>query len=372
MVSKQRKRIWPHVLTLVGFTLLLAGVEHMFAAPAGGKTAAESADQKGEKKDNKKSADAAHHYDPMAHVQDSDEFHLFENFEPHHIHLPAPFGIQITKFMVIETIAALLILLIYVPLGVRMKDGSPPTGFFANCFEVLLTFVREEIAKPSLAADDHGHGHSDGHGEHATSTAHGHAHAAAGHDHPAHDSHGADVHPADAYVPFLWTLFLFILFNNLLGMIPFLGSPTGSIYTTVGLAIVVFFALHGSAIKKLGLAGYMHSMWPQIEVPGKPLQFVIRLMVCVIEVMGVLVKNVVLAVRLFANMFAGHVVLAVILGFILLAANTNIYLWGTITVSSVLGIVALSLLELFVAFLQAYIFTFLTALFMGMALNPQH
>jgi F-type H+-transporting ATPase subunit a len=81
----------------------------------------------------------------------------------------------------------------------------------------------------------------------------------------------------------------------------------------------------------------------------------------------------VLAVRLFANMFAGHTVLAVILLFILTAAQGgNRWLLGGVSVASVLGVVALSLLELFVAFLQAYIFVFLTALFMGMSLHPEH
>ena len=84
-----------------------------------------------------------------------------------------------------------------------------------------------------------------------------------------------------------------------------------------------------------------------------------------------------LAIRLFANMFAGHMVLATILLFIQMAANIfpgflGELLWGTVTVSSVVGILALSLLELFVAFLQAYIFTFLSALFMGMAMHPSH
>jgi F-type H+-transporting ATPase subunit a len=81
----------------------------------------------------------------------------------------------------------------------------------------------------------------------------------------------------------------------------------------------------------------------------------------------------VLAVRLFANMFAGHMVLATILLFIFaVGKNGFTALWPAVTFASVVGVVALSLLELFVAFLQAYIFVFLTSLFMGMALNPQH
>ena len=92
-----------------------------------------------------------------------------------------------------------------------------------------------------------------------------------------------------------------------------------------------------------------------------------------IEMFGTVIKSFVLAVRLFANMFAGHMVLATILLFIVIGRPTpSLALWTMVTVASVLGVVGLSLLELFVAFLQAYVFMFLTALFMGMALHPEH
>src|SRR5207249_1168278 len=152
-------------------------------------------------------------------------------------------------------------------------------GWRDNAFEVLLTFVRDEVAKPSI-------------GE----------------------------HDADRYVPFLWTLFLFILFNNLLGMFPFGGSATASIYVNAGLAVCVFFAIHGSAVAKMGFVHYLKSLWPHIDVPFV-LGIFLKPMICLIEVFGVLVKNAVLAVRLFANMFAGHMVLATILIFIFVARN---------------------------------------------------
>ena len=88
----------------------------------------------------------------------------------------------------------------------------------------------------------------------------------------------------------------------------------------------------------------------------------------VIEVAGLLIRHIVLAVRLFANMFAGHVVLAVILGFILMARGSSLFV--PVMASSVIGVILLSLLEMFVAFLQAYIFTFLSALFIGSAVHP--
>jgi F-type H+-transporting ATPase subunit a len=89
-------------------------------------------------------------------------------------------------------------------------------------------------------------------------------------------------------------------------------------------------------------------------------------------VFGHFIKAFVLAVRLFANLFAGHLVLAFILTFIVMAKHANVFLIGTISLGSVLMVTALSLLEIFVAFLQAFIFTYLMALFLGAALHPQH
>jgi F-type H+-transporting ATPase subunit a len=305
-------------------------------------------------------ASRSHAADALSHVLDSHEWHLFTTFEPKHIHLPLftftlfdrEYEFQITKFMVLQLIAAGLIMAIFIPLCRRAASGEHPKGAWWNSFEALLTFIRDQIAKPALSS-----GHDELHDDH-------------------HDGHHADHHKTtandyDKYVPFLWTIFLFVLFNNLLGMMPFGASATGSIYVTGALALVVFFAIHGSAVAKMGLVPYVKSLWPQIDVPF-PLGYLLKPMIFVIEVVGVLVKNAVLAVRLFANMFAGHMVLATILLFITMAANTAFAMWATITLSSVLGIIALSLLEIFVAFLQAYIFTFLTALFMGMALHPQH
>ncbi len=93
-------------------------------------------------------------------------------------------------------------------------------------------------------------------------------------------------------------------------------------------------------------------------------------MIFVIEVIGLFIRHIVLAVRLLANMFAGHLVLAVIVSFIIAAGQTFVLLWAGITITSVLGAATLTLLEIFVAFLQAYIFVFLTALFIGMSAHP--
>jgi F-type H+-transporting ATPase subunit a len=240
---------------------------------------------------------------------------------------PRDMGVGITKFMILELLAAVLIAAIYIPLGRRAQDGSLPKGRFWNLFESLLTFVRDEIAKPNL-------------GE----------------------------HDADRFVPYLWTVFLFILTCNLLGMFPFLGSPTASIWVTGSLALCSFVLFHGAPIRTMGFMHYMKALWPHIDVPY--LGPLLSGAIFSIELLGTVIKSFVLAVRLFANMFAGHMVLSVI--FLFIVASANSWLWVLITPASVVAIVALSLLELFVAFLQTYVFTFLTALFLGMLLHPEH
>jgi F-type H+-transporting ATPase subunit a len=238
--------------------------------------------------------------------------------------------------MILELLVAVLIWVAYSGLAHQIENGDPPKGPLWNFLEWILTFIRDQIARPTI-------------GE----------------------------HDADKYLPFLWTLGLFILLNNLLGMIPWMGSPTANIYMTGALALCSLVLMHGAAIAKMGFFHYVKSLWPHIDLPpmyglGIVFGFLIKLMIFVIELVGTLIKSGVLAVRLFANMFAGHVVLATILLFIVTAGNLPLLAWGSISVVSVLGEVALSLLELFVAFLQAYLFVFLTALFTGMALHPQH
>jgi F-type H+-transporting ATPase subunit a len=281
---------------------------------------------------------ATHDPEPFDHVMDSEAWEFFNAVFGDKVEWTLPgftipftnYHFQITKFMILELIAAVLILLIYVPLARRSRDGELPKGGWWNAFESLLTFVRNEIAIPNL-------------GE----------------------------HDAEKYLPYLWTLFLFLLFCNLLGMFPFMGSPTASIWVTGALACISFLMMNGAAILKMGPVHYVQSLWPHIDVPYVGWFF--SLAIFTIELLSTFIKSGVLAVRLFANMFAGHMVLAVILIFIYSAAQAgNGWLLGGVSIASVLGVVALSLLELFVAFLQAYIFVFLTALFMGMSLHPEH
>jgi F-type H+-transporting ATPase subunit a len=176
-------------------------------------------------------------------------------------------------------------------------------------------------------------------------------------------------HDADRFLPFLWNVFFFILFCNLLGLVPWAGSPTGALAVTGSLALVCFVMVVGSGMAKFGILGYWMGMVPHLE--PWPLAIILKPMLTAIEFGGTCVKHCVLAVRLLANMFAGHLVLFVIIGFIGATVHSGFALWLGVTVASVLGATALSLLELLVAFLQAYIFTFLSAVFIGMAVH-QH
>jgi F-type H+-transporting ATPase subunit a len=272
---------------------------------------------------------AGHAENPLAHVIDHETIELPwftpPNFE-WTIHLPAPGGFQITRFMVMELLAGFLMLVILVPVVRHIARTHVSRGWFMNMFEAMLLFIRDDVARPAIG----GHG-------------------------------------ADRFLPYLWTVFFFILFNNLLGMFPGGASPTGNVNVTGVLALMTLVVVLGAGMREQGAAGYWIAIVPHLDVPRvmKPPLWGLMFF---IEVVGLFIRHIVLAIRLFANMFAGHVVLSVILGFILMAyASLAFYLVAPVSIG---GVIALSLLELFVAFLQAYIFTFLSALFIGTAVHP--
>jgi F-type H+-transporting ATPase subunit a len=242
------------------------------------------------------------------------------------IPLGSIFGIQITRFMVMEAVAALFVIAIVIPVVRHIARTPVSHGWFMNMVEAVLLFIRDAVARPSIG----GHG-------------------------------------ADRFLPFLWTVFFFVLFNNLLGILPGGASATGNVNVTGVLAVMTLCTVVGAGMRELGVAGYWLALVPHLDVPGwlKPPLWVLMFF---IEVAGLLIRHVVMAVRLFANMFAGHMVLAVILGFILMAQGAAAF-W-LVMPASVAGVIALSLLEMFVAFLQAYIFTFLSAMFIGAAVHP--
>jgi len=188
-------------------------------------------------------------------------------------------------------------------------------------------------------------------------------------------------HETERYLPYLLSLFFFILTCNLLGMIPFAdiqhvagkvvvgseyewavfgGTATSNLAVTAGLAIISFFVIQFHAFKSLGIGG-----WAKHLTGGAPL-YLLPLMLP-LEFLGMFIKPTALAIRLFANMVGGHTMLAVLtmFGMMTFQATSNWMITGTIEAVSVVAAVAISFLELFVAFLQAFIFMLLTAVFIA-------
>ncbi len=237
------------------------------------------------------------------------------------------FDLQVTKFMVLEVAVAVVLLLIFVPLARKVATGKPPRGYFWNLFEAMILFIRNEVVRPSIGQ-----------------------------------------HEADRFLPFILTLFFFILGCNLAGLLPWCGSPTGALAVTGALALMSFLCVIGAGMAKFGAVKFWLGLCPHMDVPFVLRVFLIPMMLF-IEILGLCIKHIVLAVRLLSNMFAGHLVVAVVLLFVVMFANSPA--WYGVMPVSVLGATALNMLELFVAFLQAYLFAFLTALFIGMAVH-QH
>jgi F-type H+-transporting ATPase subunit a len=239
----------------------------------------------------------------------------------------------LTNHMVMLMISAALMLLIFPKMTKRYRDGEHvPTGT-RNFFEAIMLYMRDDVVKPLLGPQ------------------------------------------TTAYIPYLWTLFFFILFTNILGLLPLdiptqamglgakhhglFGTATGNFWVTASLALVTFCVVQISGIRANGLLGWMHHF-----LGGAP--WYVAIIMIPVEIMGMLIKPFALAVRLAANMTAGHILLAVIIGFVPAAfAALGVIGGGTIGVVSVVSAVAIMCLELFVAFLQAYLFTFLTALFIS-------
>ena len=153
-----------------------------------------------------------------------------------------------------------------------------------------------------------------------------------------------------------------------MGMVPWAGAPTGAFAVTLGMAMVTFATVIVSGSKKFGVLGFWANQVPSMDLPF-PMGFVIKPILFAIEVLGLFIKHGVLAVRLLANMVAGHLVLLGVMGLAFSLEGAMSPMWPMTAVIAVVGSTLFSLLELFVAFLQAYIFTFLSALFIGAAVH---
>lgn len=252
----------------------------------------------------------------LHHVQDT---RVFDLWPLGHVNLPEIhlFGIDfsITKHLVMMWIASVL-LVVVLRLAFR-RQASVPSGI-ANLLEALVVFLRDEVILPNT-------------GE-----------------------------AGRRYLPFLLTTFFFILFCNLLGLIPYGATATGNITVTAALALIALTMIQLGGIKEHGLKHHLQNLVPH----GLPV-WLLPIMIPV-EILGQFTKPFALCVRLYANMTAGHIV---ILSFISMIFIFESFLISPVAVGFALFI---NLLEVFIAFLQAYIFTLLTSLFMGMSIHPQH
>jgi F-type H+-transporting ATPase subunit a len=238
---------------------------------------------------------------------------------------------------IIMMLLAAIILIVLMPRLLRVPTEADdvarhtPRGA-RNGIEALCTFFREFVARPNLGPY------------------------------------------TDRFVGYIWTLFFFIFTCNLLGLLPlapitkFLfrlphgvsGAATGNVWVTGALAVCTLLMVVGNGLWTHGFGYVRHFfMGP----------FPINILIAVLDVVGLFAKSFALAVRLFANMVAGHILLGVLLSFIAMAFSAGAVIGFSIAIPVVAGSVAITMLELFVAFLQAFIFTFLTAVFIGMAVN---
>ncbi|MCG8653976.1 MAG: F0F1 ATP synthase subunit A, partial [Pirellulales bacterium] len=238
-------------------------------------------------------------------------------------------------------VAAVAVVLVFWFVSTRVRvEGKglaayKTRGRLAQLFETMLTFIRDEVVRPNL-----------------------------------HEL-------TDKYIYYIWTIFFFVLFANVLGLVPigymaYLvggdshlgGTATGNLSLNVVLAMGTFIAILYIGIKETGLKTFLAHFnpigWddPKMLLIGIPLYF--------LEWLGLIIKCVVLAVRLFGTMMAGHLVIAAFIGLVFAAKEVSYGLAYGVQIAVILGGVVLTLLELFICFLQAFIFTFLSVLFISL------
>ena len=242
------------------------------------------------------------------------------------VHLgPLTLDLSPTKHVVFMLVAAFIVMALFIPLGRAMRrkyTDQAPSGL-ANALEAMIVFFRDEVVRRNI-----GHG-------------------------------------ADAYTPYILSLFFFILTMNLLGLVPFGATATGNLSVTGALAALTLVVVEISGMVQLGFKGYLGTIFyapPGMHPAGQAMMLVIMTPV---EFLGKLTKPFALAIRLFANMTAGHTLVLSLLGLIFMFANLALGKWA-IAGASLTMVSAIMILELFVALLQAYIFAMLTAVFIGL------
>jgi F-type H+-transporting ATPase subunit a len=233
------------------------------------------------------------------------------------IKLPTVWGIDLTitnHIIMMWIVSAILI----AAFGLAFRRRQLVPHGLANGLESLVAYLRDDLILPNLGAE----------GKH--------------------------------FAPYLLTAFFFVLLCNLLGLVPYGATATGNIGVTAALAILTFCMVQLAGIRKHGLLGYFKHFVP----PGLPL-FIIPIMVPV-EIMSMITKHFALAIRLFANMIAGHITILSLMSIIFMFKN-----WF-ISPFPLAIIIFSSLLEILIALIQAYVFTILSAVFIGSSVAEEH
>jgi len=241
--------------------------------------------------------------------------------EVHHI-TPMDFSITKTVFGIFLVVILMLVIFLNVAKAYKKAPGKAPRGL-QNLMEIFIMFIRDEVAVPSIGKKK-----------------------------------------ADKFVPFLLTVFFFIWIANMLGLIPFIGgfNVTGTISVTIVLATLVFLITSFN-----GNAHYWgHIVWP----PGVPLG--IKLILVPIEIMSIFIKPAVLMIRLTANINAGHIIILAFTSLVIIFGEKSAVAGYSVGVFSTLFMIFMFFIELLVAFLQAYVFTLLAALYFGDATQEHH
>ncbi|MCU7496722.1 MAG: F0F1 ATP synthase subunit A [Ignavibacteria bacterium] len=254
----------------------------------------------------------------LHHILDSRyiDFEPFGRIPLPEIHLFG-FDISITKHVVFMWLSLLILVLIFYAVSKSYKKSRIPRGF-ANVAELLVVFVRDDIAKPTIGKG------------------------------------------FEKFLPYLLTVFFFILTANFLGLFPYSATVTSNISVTATLATISFIVIQAGGIRKNGLFGYFKGLIPH----GVPV-FLLPVML-VVEILGLFTRPFALAIRLFANMTAGHIVILALIGLIFILKT---FFVAPVSIAFALFIY---LLEILVALIQAYIFTMLSSLFIGMAVHQEH
>ncbi len=232
--------------------------------------------------------------------------------EHHHPSNVRPIDFSITKNVFMIIVTGLLMLWLFGGMAKSFKKGPIAKGIAGRLLEPIIIYIRDDIAIPNIGEKKH-----------------------------------------TKYMPFLLTVFFFVLFLNLFGLTPLGINVTGNITITFALALLVFFITQFSGNKNY----WKHIFW----MPGVPV--LMKIILAPIELLGVLIKPFALMIRLYANIMAGHIVLMSLVGLIFVFQN-----WIGSGLSFMLSF-AISMIELLVAFLQAYIFTMLSALYFGFAVE---